>query len=162
MAKATATCRCATCGKQFVVSKDCFSRSDADGWSAWASEHMTECPDCRRLRVKFDAAAKAAPIVWECELPEITGASDKQIAYARDLRSRYLAEKGDLVPSYAKQRRFEGSDRMLANLHVQAQRKGSKAMLAEYRTHMMRYEYLPVLFCTGDARQIIDCLKNKY
>ena len=97
MAKATATCRCAACGKQFVVSKDCFSRSDADGWSAWASEHMTECPDCRRLRVKFDAAAKAAPIVWECELPEITGASDKQIAYARDLRSRYLADKGEAL-----------------------------------------------------------------
>ncbi|MGN1075066.1 MAG: hypothetical protein ACI4QB_08755, partial [Eubacteriales bacterium] len=94
MAKATAECRCATCGKTFTVEKTCRNRRDADSYEAWASEHMTECPDCRRLRVKFDAAAKAAPIVWECELPEITGASDKQIAYARDLRSRYLAEKG--------------------------------------------------------------------
>lgn len=35
-------------------------------------------------------------------------------------------------------------------------------MLAEYRTHMLRYEWLPVLFCTGDARMVIDCLTGRY
>ena len=162
MAKATTECRCKTCGKQFVVSKDCFSRSDADGWSAWASEHMTECPDCRRARIAAEANDTADEIIREYNLPDITGVSAKQVAYARDLRTKYLTSRKDLIASYAKQRRFEGSEKMIANLHAQATRKGGKAMLAEYRTHMMRYECLPVLFCTGNARMVIDCLTGRY
>lgn len=125
-------------------------------------EERGVCSECYRERCKAENAKAAAAIVREYSLPEITGVSEKQIAYASDLRARYLAEKAALVASYFKQRSFEGTDKMVANLHSQAQRKGGKAMLAEYRTHMLRYEYLPVLFCTGDARRIIDCLTGRY
>lgn len=158
MAKATAKCTCVRCGKAFTVEKACYNRRDADACEAWASAHMDECPECRRARAAAEANEAAEEVIREYNLPEITGSTSKQIAYARDLRAKHLARKKDLIASYAKQRRFEGSEKMLANLHAQATRKGGKAMLAEYRTHMMRYEYLPVLFCTGDAKTIITCL----
>ena len=162
MAKATTECKCKTCGKDFTVEKTCYNRRDADSFEAWASTHIDECPECRRARIASEANDAAEEIIQEYKLPEITGGTHKQIAYARDLRAKYLASKKDLIAAYAKQRRFEGSEKMLANLHAQATRKGGKAMLAEYRTHMMRYEYLPVLFCTGDAKTIINCLTGRY
>ena len=162
MAKATASCRCKICGKDFTVEKTCYNRKDADAYEAWASAHVDECPACRRARIAAEANEAAEEIIREYNIPEITGGTPKQIAYARDLRAKYLTSRKDLIASYAKQRRFEGSEKMIANLHAQATRKGGKAMLTEYRTHMMRYEYLPVLFCTGDAKTIINCLTGRY
>lgn len=162
MAKAKASCRCATCGKEFTAEKICRNRTEADSYEAWASENMTECPECRRARISAEAVEAAEAIILEYNLPEITGVSDKQVAYARDLRSKHLARKKDLVASYVGQRKAECSEAALANLHSQALRGAGKNVLASYRTHMLRYEYLPVLFCTGDARLIIDCLTGRY
>lgn len=55
MAKATATCTCATCGATFTRTKICRNRREADGWETWAAAaaetelpltlHMTGYPD---------------------------------------------------------------------------------------------------------------------
>lgn len=162
MAKARVTCRCATCGKEFTSEKICRNRTEADSYEAWASEHIDECPECRRIRIASEARERAELIVREYNLPDVTGVSDKQIAYARDLRAKYISGKASLIPYYAKQRQYESTETLVSNLHAAAQRAGNKATLTEYRSHMARYEWLPVLFCTGDARRIIDCLTGRY
>ena len=162
MAKSTTECRCNTCGKIFSVEKICRNRAAADSYSTWAEAHMDECPACRRARIVAEANEAAEELIREYNLPEITGVSAKQIAYARDLRAKHLLRKKELVAAYAGQRQAECSEIALKNLHAQALRGAGRYVLASYRTHMLRYEYLPVLFCTGDARRIIDCLTGRY
>lgn len=160
--KAVAHCFCLFCRKDFTEEKIVRNQQEADGFRNWVELNHIECPDCRRARLAAEANEIAEKIIRAYNLPEITGVSEKQIAYARDLRSKHLARKKDLVASYVGQRKAECSEAALANLHSQALRGAGKNVLASYRTHMLRYEYLPVLFCTGDARLIIDCLTGRY
>ncbi len=46
MAKATATCTCATCGAMFTRTKICRNRREADGWEVWAAANFDECDAC--------------------------------------------------------------------------------------------------------------------
>lgn len=58
MAKATANCTCATCGKEFVKTKDCCNRADANNWEDWAEKNYTECPTCYGKRMAAEEKAK--------------------------------------------------------------------------------------------------------
>lgn len=40
MAKATATCTCATCGAMFTRTKICRNRREADGWEVWQPQTL--------------------------------------------------------------------------------------------------------------------------
>ncbi len=46
MAMASVTCKCKICGKEFVKTKSCHSRKEADEFEAWASVNCTLCPTC--------------------------------------------------------------------------------------------------------------------
>ena len=50
MAKATATCTCATCGAMFTRTKICRNRREADGWEVWAAANFDECDACYTAR----------------------------------------------------------------------------------------------------------------
>lgn len=93
MSRATAHCVCATCGEEFTHIKDCFNRKEADSYEEWASANITECPECRRARLKRENAVAAAEIISKYGFPEITGVSEKQISYANDLRNKYLCKE---------------------------------------------------------------------
>lgn len=113
MAKAVATCTCKTCGKEFEVVKILRNRRDADDFERYAEEHYDECRDCWRARIKAANAKTAAEIIEKYGMPEITGVSEKQIAYAEDLRNEYIAncrnvETGHIIG------RFEWLDAYLA------------------------------------------------
>lgn len=56
MAKATATCTCATCGRTFTVTALKANRRDANSWESWAADHYDECNDCRDKRVAAERA----------------------------------------------------------------------------------------------------------
>lgn len=58
MAKATANCKCATCGAEFTRTKTCQNRSDANSWEAWAEDHFDECPTCYGARKRAEEEAK--------------------------------------------------------------------------------------------------------
>lgn len=60
MAKATATCTCATCGTTFVRTKICYNRREADEWEAWAAENITECPACYAASRRAEEARQRA------------------------------------------------------------------------------------------------------
>lgn len=58
MAKATATCTCATCGAEFIRTKICCNRRDADSWEAWATANIDECDACYKARMRAAEAAQ--------------------------------------------------------------------------------------------------------
>lgn len=90
--KLTLTCKC--CGREFEHINFRRNCADAENYEAWARENVTICPGC--LAAERQAAKDAtladyiATFPARCRLPEITGVSDKQIAFARDLRNRVL------------------------------------------------------------------------
>lgn len=90
MAKAKAKCICATCGKEFVVEKNCFNRADANNFESYAAEHYDECKDCYLSRIKAAAEKRANALIEKYNLPLVTGVSEKQIAYADNLRRDFL------------------------------------------------------------------------
>lgn len=46
MAKATAHCTCRECGIEFVRTKKCYNRKDADDWEGYAQRNYTLCGKC--------------------------------------------------------------------------------------------------------------------
>ena len=60
MAKATATCTCATCGATFTRTNICRNRREADGWEAWAAANFDECDACYTARKASEREAAAA------------------------------------------------------------------------------------------------------
>ena len=92
MAKATAICKCDTCGKEFTKEKICHNRVDADNWETWAKSNCNECPDCFRKRMAAERERKAGEIKEKYNLPKIEAVSEKQENYANILRDRYVSE----------------------------------------------------------------------
>lgn len=66
MAKANATCTCATCGATFTRTKICRNRREAEGWEAWAAANFDECDACYTAR---KASEREAADAAEAELP---------------------------------------------------------------------------------------------
>lgn len=58
MAKAIATCKCATCGKEFEKIAYKYDSKQASEWKKWAEENITECPQCYGKRMREEEAEK--------------------------------------------------------------------------------------------------------
>lgn len=131
------------------------SNKDRERKIKWYEESAL-CPECYKQQQEERGKELAA----EYNLPEITGVSDKQIAFAETLRTRYLlnyeAELNKLTS-------------LLHELHTEHQAE-FEAMLAklgqpeaEYlaqRTRKMGLGKAYTVLTTGEARQIIDALNN--
>ena len=92
MAKARATCRCETCGKEFEKTAIKQNRRDADSWETWAASYYDECDECREKRImeEREAVSKAASEnAKEIGLPTLIG-SEKQVAWAETIRMEGL------------------------------------------------------------------------
>ena len=101
MAKATVTCTCCECGKSFTASKILASRDQANNWEEWAKSNIIQCDECRaksREEEKAAANAKAAEAAKEFALPELTG-SDKQVAWATELRNKFIVAATEAAQS---------------------------------------------------------------
>lgn len=46
MAIASVKCECRICGKEFVKTKSCYNRKEADSFESWAYANCTLCPTC--------------------------------------------------------------------------------------------------------------------
>lgn len=152
MAKAIAECKCSKCGATFTKTAIKYNREQADSWKAWAEENCTTCPDC--WKQEQDEAGKE--LAAEYNLHQITGVSEKQIAYAETLRARYM------LSSEYELKRLSKSIQELRTKH----RAELDAMLAklgvsedEFFAQRCREKHLGkayTLLTTGEARQIID------
>lgn len=100
MAKASAKCTCATCGKEFTFEKICYNRRDADEFEDWAASNITECTECYRVRMERERMERAEQHRAENEenaqksemigLPELEG-TEKQKAWASTIRMEWIA-----------------------------------------------------------------------
>ena len=108
MAKATVKIICKECGKEFEVTANKYNRREADAWEAWAVEHVTICPECKKAAAQAKAQRRVAEIIGKLtatsgmELVVLTG-SEKQIAWAEDLRSASIVDF--IVPMASLQKR---------------------------------------------------------
>lgn len=97
MAKVSIRIKCEACEQEFVHSKICYNRDEAAKYEDWARDNITVCPACYAKamraaeRAKIDAATAAArEQIAEMQFSELEG-SEKQIAWAEDIRARAAA-----------------------------------------------------------------------
>lgn len=106
MAKAYATCTCAHCGEEFVVTATRYSRKEADSWEKWAATHYDCCDECA-AKMRAEENARCAAAAAEMGLPSLKG-SAKQIAWAEKIRFDFVAavDKAfdELLERYEKQK----------------------------------------------------------
>lgn len=155
IAKYVGTCK--VCGTEFEVRKTCHSRREADGYEAWARENVTVCRECQRKQQ--DAKAIAMIAEYGLQLPEITGVSEKQIAYAQDKRARALGNDLHELGRYCKlmqqvnQTIREHHDEMIAQLAAQG-----KTLEESILECVEAYELNSIhkLVTTTEASKLID------
>lgn len=117
MAVAKIEVTCKTCGCTFNHRKECRNRREADSYESWAAANIDTCPECLRKQHAERQAATVAAVLekYGFQLPELTGASDKQIAYAQSVRERYLAENISRIEGYHKVQQLLKETEQFAN-----------------------------------------------
>lgn len=91
MAMASVKLICKACGNEFEWRKKCYNRRDAESSEAWARDNITLCPECAAQARREAEAAELAEAVkgLSVELPDNLTGSEKQIAWAKDIRAKY-------------------------------------------------------------------------
>lgn len=184
MAKAKITCKCEICGGTFEHVRTCANSSAADSYAEWAAEHVTVCPACYAAAKKAEAASKLNAYIaenfgTEHPLPKITGISEKQIAYAESLRTKFISS--DLSGCSVKLSRFfAAEDKVrLENMSEEGRAAAEKQAAAEglsveawfkknrpaivARTSKIRFvdivKKLELIVNESNAAKIIDALR---
>ena len=131
------------------------SNKDRERKTKWYEESAL-CPECYKKQQEERGKALAA----EYNLPEITGVSDKQIAFAEALRGRYLTNSEhelekltEIMHELRTEHRAE-LDAMLTKLG-----KTEDEFFAQ-RSHERGLGKAYTVLTTGEARQLIDALNN--
>lgn len=183
MARVKITLTCSCCGKKFEHIHDCRNSSEASSYTEWAKENVTTCPDChyaeKKAKERVDLDRYLASFGEAHKLPEITGVSEKQIAFAEKLRSDFISKelmryKIDLA------RFFRLSDMICFENLDQASLMKVKALaanageapeqwFARYRTEKIAHDAgrldkslvkkIEVIFSESGASKIIDALR---
>lgn len=156
MAKAIAHCKCEKCGEEFVKENRLMSRPAADSWTEWAEANITLCIKCWRKAEQEKDEKRYDELKDELRLPEITGKSDKQIAFANDLRVRYVTRQGDELREMR---------RKIDNVNTEAVAKvmASEGM-DEDGAMRKALEWMPsmhtryIVLTSSSARELIDLL----
>ena len=131
------------------------SNKDRERKTKWYEESAL-CPECYKKQQEERGKALAA----EYNLPEITGVSDKQIAFAEALRGRYLTNSEhelekltEIMHELRTEHRAE-LDAMLTKLG-----KTEDEFFAQ-RSHERGLGKAYTVLTTGEARKLIDALNN--
>lgn len=182
MAKAKACCTCSTCGATFYKTRFFQSRKDADAYEEWCEAHCTQCPDCAAEVSARKCAEQLAGYIAQNfgpdhPLPEITEGSPKQIAFANDLRERFILEKLDaqprLLPLYRAADTAVQLDKLPAEKVAAAAEKEGLTAEEWFTRHRVRLiakragicvvdaERIELLQTSSSARNLIDGLINR-
>lgn len=159
MAIAKIEITCTECGNTFTHRKECRNRTEADNYEAWASSHITTCPECSRKQYKARMASALQAKLDELGfvLPTIEGASEKQVAYAMSVRERYLADNLSRVEGYHKVQQLLKDEAQVATF---AERCKEHGMTLEegIRNNMeaMHLTTVQLMLTSTSAREILD------
>lgn len=100
MARVKITLKCEHCGKEFEHIHMCRNSTEAGSYEVWARENLTTCPACYAEQKNAKRGAELSGYISRFSdrhpLPEITGVSEKQIAYASSLREKFIRD--NLMP----------------------------------------------------------------
>lgn len=181
MARTSITLTCTRCGNEFKHIHFSRNQAEASSYEAWAVDHITVCPDCHaaeQAAKQQTALEEYMASFGEHQLPEISGVSEKQIAYAEKLRAAYVADLMRAridIPKF-----FQVSERVrIENLNAagmeQAKAAAAKAgksldeWFAEFRPEKIKLccrlnstadvRKIPLIFTQGNASKLIDALK---
>ena len=93
MAKATAHLTCSRCGAEYIRTKICYNRADANSWESWMESHQEGnlCTQCYFEEQKEKEAELRDKLESELSLPALTG-TEKQIKWARDIRAKLISD----------------------------------------------------------------------
>lgn len=164
MARVKLTLTCACCGKPFEHIHTCRKSSEEASYAAWARENVTTCPACYGAQKNAERTADLDAYLSGVNpiLPEISGVSDKQVAYAASLRRRFIVDR--LYPHRVHVAEFRHraaevsllnvSDADLSKLQTQAERAGVPfgAWFAGARIEHLKTMF--DLYCNEDASKL--------
>lgn len=160
MAKATATCTCATCGAKFTKTKICYNRRDADSWEAWAAENIDECGACYKARMR--AAEAAQPLTLHITTDPYTKHpmvvmiwSGDTLAHKDEIKALgYRWDDADIYSSYEFVIR-DGERRWIKTVQPEdayAEIQRAQEVGAEIASPILDVDYLAGLAATKQAR----------
>lgn len=156
MAKAVATCKCATCGKEFeIIKRNMRNSTAARDFEEWASENCDECSECYKARIEAEKAERFNEIDAEVNFPTLTAVSDKQMAFANKRRIEYVVEHTETIKAMSKflktlDSRKEELERMCA--------EHGTTFEAEYKRTIDLYKKEYTILTETSAGKILDVL----
>ena len=178
MARVKIMLTCTKCGKEFERIHTCNNSAGASSYTEWAKDNITICPDCYYAAKRAKEQATLENYMEGYHLPEITGVSDKQIAFADKLRTSFMADlfrlKIDLSRCFrlADAIQFDkASDAGRAKMAELAQQSGQtvEAWFSDYRHMKIAHDMgridkalvgkIETVFAESNASKIIDALK---
>ena len=163
MAKAVAVCVCPECGKTYERQIEGYNRADANSKKDYAEHCPGLCLDCWKKEQPENAAKEAAALKAKYQLPEIVGVSDKQTAYAENLRRKFLASHDTVLDSLCTiTANLNNHDYLAekAELVSKAPEELKSLVLAELNS-MILYRRAYAMLTKSSARDIIDSLLNE-
>lgn len=176
MAQARITLTCSCCGKSFEHRHTCYNRREATSYEEWARDSITLCPDCYvAARRKAEMERFMASLPDGYQLPELTGVSDKQIAYAARLRESFIRRsiigRIDIADylAYCEEIRLDRLDPAECEQAAAEAGKSVADWYTQQRCTALCFAYgitdrntvakIDAIFAIGDAGRLIDALK---
>lgn len=97
MSRVKMVLKCEHCGKEFEHIHMCRNSTEAGSYEVWVRENLTTCPACYAEQKNAKRGAELSDYISSFSdrhpLPEITGVSEKQIAYASSLREKFIRDE---------------------------------------------------------------------
>lgn len=159
MAIAKITITCTTCGKVFEHRKECHTRKEADSYESWAADHIDTCPECHAKQVAKQKADKVVAVLekFGCQLPELIGASEKQIAYAVKVRNQYLYDNISSLQRYLKMMRIlDDAEQAAAFARVCEEHGTTVEEGIQQNIEAMHLTTIQLMLTSTNAREVLD------
>lgn len=163
MAKAVAVCVCPECGKTYERRIDGWNRADAENRKSYAENHPGLCPLCWKKEQQENAAKEAAALKAKYQLPEIVGVSDKQTAYAENLRREFLASHENTLDNLCTiTANLKNPDYLAEKAKlVSKDSEELKSLVLAELNRIIIYRRAYAMLTKSSARDIIDSLTNQ-
>lgn len=155
---------CKECGREFRYQSNYKMKStEVDGYIEWARENVTLCPECYRKQKAAEKAECTANKLAELgiQLPEISGVSDKQVAFAQKVRDNYIYDlSASWFPNFQSLHRYAHSSEEEKREMISA--SGVKT-IEEFEESVIlatpQIKELWVALTENNASKIIDALR---
>ena len=183
MSRVKMVLKCEHCGKEFEHIHMCRNSTEAGSYEVWARENLTTCPACYAEQKNAKRGAELSDYIFSFSdrhpLPEITGVSEKQIAYASSLREKFIRDNLMKI-QFEVSRFFEIADKIKPENCDEAGRELMRKAAADagkpfeiwftvYRADRLRRYFsliyaadvakIETIFAESSASKIIDVLK---